>query len=809
MIFRKAQDRESVLAHTMGPAGTRFNIRTDMAEDAELVKRYGLWMYRCINICSSVAASIPLRLFAVDTGGTVEKYWHGRKPDSRTKAMLRGNLKWKPGNVAVKRMQGDMDNLVEVHNHPILELLDNVNPWQEGYSYRDLMYKDLDVFGRHFTHLVGPKGGQPTELWRMQPDLTSVVKSASDFIQGFDYGNGTNPARYEPEEVVWIRIPDPADPWKDRGPMAAGLDKIDASIFIAKYQKWMFERGGSPDWVMITKKGLSQQQRRDLNKSWRAKFARLWNRARSLMILEGDADLKALSQSPRELEYNQSDTQARDTVCGMFGVPVAFVQSDRVAANSREAMNQFKLLTIWPKVTRVEDKLNQQLVPLWSDRLFLMHDNPIEEDRVIRIKERQSQLGAGGTINEARAMDGLEALDDEAADTPLVASGLVRLDSIGLGTLDALAESVEAEEVEDITGDVQTTPEQVLTGGQITAASAIIASVVNGSLPIESARGQLVVMFNLTPEQADAMLAGVENFESSKPDPVVPPTPDEPDGELPENDSKNAGCRHGHNWGDVDTKALDPYKDEDFENALGATLRRLTASLASAIQDTKSVKEPATLDADALMDVAGWPGELADVASRHIAIAVEAAGSAAISQVVSGIAFDLENQRVERYIQTASRQVGGQAAETWGKQIRAQLVAGIAEGESTRQLAARIRQYALEQSAYNAERIARTERAFASTAGQIEGWAQSGVVTGKEYILSPDACPICVAVDAAYKDITIDLDRPMYQVGDSITYKSDSGEDAVYNVDYAQLDGPPIHPNCRCTLVPVITGDNG
>jgi SPP1 gp7 family putative phage head morphogenesis protein len=84
-----------------------------------------------------------------------------------------------------------------------------------------------------------------------------------------------------------------------------------------------------------------------------------------------------------------------------------------------------------------------------------------------------------------------------------------------------------------------------------------------------------------------------------------------------------------------------------------------------------------------------------------------------------------------------------------------------------------------------AEVIARTEVMRASNAGQIEAWDQAteaGLLTGnesKEWIVTPDdrLCPICEPMDGV-------------QVG----------LDEMFDVDGDQVDEPPAHPNCRCTI---------
>lgn len=79
-----------------------------------------------------------------------------------------------------------------------------------------------------------------------------------------------------------------------------------------------------------------------------------------------------------------------------------------------------------------------------------------------------------------------------------------------------------------------------------------------------------------------------------------------------------------------------------------------------------------------------------------------------------------------------------------------------------------------------AERIARTETAFADVAGNLEGYRASGVVAAKRWIVADAGeCDLCAELDG--EEVGLDEDFP-----------GDGG------------DGPPLHPNCRCDVLPVL-----
>jgi SPP1 gp7 family putative phage head morphogenesis protein len=78
--------------------------------------------------------------------------------------------------------------------------------------------------------------------------------------------------------------------------------------------------------------------------------------------------------------------------------------------------------------------------------------------------------------------------------------------------------------------------------------------------------------------------------------------------------------------------------------------------------------------------------------------------------------------------------------------------------------------------------IARTETAKADVEGNIEAYKQSGVVSGKQWITGAGCCDLCDELDGTI--VEIDEDFP-----------NEGGS------------GPPLHPNCRCDVLPVLTED--
>ena len=66
-----------------------------------------------------------------------------------------------------------------------------------------------------------------------------------------------------------------------------------------------------------------------------------------------------------------------------------------------------------------------------------------------------------------------------------------------------------------------------------------------------------------------------------------------------------------------------------------------------------------------------------------------------------------------------------------------------------------------------------------------------------EWLPASDACPYC----AALKGKRWATGGELFKLGDEW---QPQGAERPFRVSYEPVRHPPLHPNCRCTLVPVI-----
>lgn len=160
--------------------------------------------------------------------------------------------------------------------------------------------------------------------------------------------------------------------------------------------------------------------------------------------------------------------------------------------------------------------------------------------------------------------------------------------------------------------------------------------------------------------------------------------------------------------------------------------------------------------------------------------------------------FNAFTQSVQDYYNGRSTKVATSVNDETEKQLRAELSQGIQNGETSYELRARIEKVFGFAATTRADRIARTETTSAQSFADIEAWDQSGVVEAKEWYTALDerTCNFCRPMHGKI----VGLKQNYFDKGD--VFEGDNGK--TINLDYTDIQGPSLHGNCRCVLLPVL-----
>jgi SPP1 gp7 family putative phage head morphogenesis protein len=223
------------------------------------------------------------------------------------------------------------------------------------------------------------------------------------------------------------------------------------------------------------------------------------------------------------------------------------------------------------------------------------------------------------------------------------------------------------------------------------------------------------------------------------------------------------------------TKVVTSALEKVAKRAAKLTLPQEAAYKAGVTADEKARKLISELTFEELQDIAP---ELAEILTEMAADG----GKVALAELVAEVTNDQlkqVNDRAVDYARERSAKLVKGLEDSTRDMLRETVGDALEEGLSNKQLAdALAEEYAF--SAERAETIANTETAYADVQGNLEGYKASGVVEGKQWIIAQDEfCDDCNNLDG----VIVGLDEE---------FPGDGG------------DGPPLHPNCRCDILPVL-----
>ena len=163
-----------------------------------------------------------------------------------------------------------------------------------------------------------------------------------------------------------------------------------------------------------------------------------------------------------------------------------------------------------------------------------------------------------------------------------------------------------------------------------------------------------------------------------------------------------------------------------------------------------------------------------------------------VAHFITGQVLELTPE-IKRESQARILQIAGLYNQETITRLEKTLSDGVTNNESLVQLKKRVEAEFEAAKGYRAERIAKTESLKASNRTAELVYKYNGF-SEVEWFINPDACEFC----RVYAGRTRSFGGVFTKVG-SVVEGDDGG---MLRVDYDDIDVPPLHPNCECSLIP-------
>lgn len=380
-------------------------------DTASLVARNKGWVYTCVARNASGLARLPLRLYvAKRSRGTVRNF--------PTRAVPATRLDYLRTEAALQGQTAGAVEIEEILEHPLLDLLAQVNPIQNKFDFLELGQTFLDLTGNWCVLKVRDEMGMLNQLWTLPSQWVSPIADRKRGIGAYEFGNDPATKKtFAPEDVVHVLYPNPQHPIWGLAPLKAGIDDADLNQAQKDFQSATYDNWGVPPAVYIAEGVLGQKAIKQLRREWKRIYGGSKN-AGKIAFLDGGGKIEQLGLSPADLRIDESARYSKEGIAATFAVPMSMLETRDVnKANAEAGERSHARDAILPRARRIEEKLNEQLTAEFDERLFLAFDNPVAEDRLVRMQEIRARLAAGySTPNEERQVDGWEPREggDEA-----------------------------------------------------------------------------------------------------------------------------------------------------------------------------------------------------------------------------------------------------------------------------------------------------------------------------------------------------------------------------------------------------------
>ncbi len=258
--------------------------------------------------------------------------------------------------------------------------------------------------------------GTPRELYVLRPDRMRILPGANGWPEAFEYSVGAQKVRFDVETeglspILHLKLCNPLDDHYGYAPLSAAQEALDIHNAASGWNRALLENAARPSGALVYTggdgAGLTREQFDRLKSELDENFSGSQNAGRPL-LLEGGLDWKALSLSPKDMDFIQAKAAAAREIALAFGVPPLLLglPGDNTFANYSEANRAFWRQTVIPLVRRT-----QQGFAGWMGGIYRSVRVEANLDRIDALAgERESEwrrIGAAGFLTDDEKREAL------------------------------------------------------------------------------------------------------------------------------------------------------------------------------------------------------------------------------------------------------------------------------------------------------------------------------------------------------------------------------------------------------------------
>lgn len=683
----------------------------------------------------------------------------------------------------------------EIFEHPALSVLAYANRLMTQYDLLEATQIYLDLVGESFWVLLRD-GDEPAEIWPVRPDWMKVVPSKTNVVDSFIYspgGTSVDIVKFDPKDVIHFKYFNPKNPYRGKGTVQAGAMAIDIHTFAQEYNRNFFFNSALPGLVFTTEQKLSQDAIKRFMEQWQSKFGGKGN-SNKVGFIGGGMKVEKISQTARDMDFKELQSMMRDDILAVFKVPKTIIglTDDVNRANAEATTRSFMERVVTPRMKKIVTHLNEFFLPNWQEDVFFDFDDPAPEDTELKLKIYESGLNLGWlTPNEVREQENLPPV--EGGDKVYISFG-----KIPLGTETQKPDFAPGDKPNDNQddGDKSFISRVFNRSKKESSQPTVIALPVKETkkkerkfmMPIPAPRLKELHDKKLKGEIKSDLIKLISNLMANG-------------GTNKRRTKKQKSTwseeKRENHWKEMVAKT--DIQESKYKSALVPLFNDQEKQVINNINNSKNMvlermkgKESSFLFS-VREETSKWVSVLIPL-TRDIVLE---AGAENLDFLGQGGELDTTTEDFISFLREHGTELMQAINETTRDDLKKTLAEGLQKGEGIDKLKARVESVFTSARGPRAEMIARSETLRATNFATEEAYRQSGIVKAKEWLTAVDerVCPWCAEMDGKI----IPVEGSYFKEGDELTVNGKTLKFDLLDVDY-----PPLHPSCRCTLIPVL-----
>ena len=315
-------------------------------------------------------------------------------------------------------VDGEIDD-----DHALKDLLEHPWPWLSQFELIERTLTWLSVAGKSAWWKQRSGAGRVVGLYPLRMDLLRPVagKTLDAPVVAYEYTGAGRLTRFPPEDICYFSYFDPLNESGGFPPLAVGMDNVDADNLATKFIQYFFRRGAMLGGLLSTEQKLDNDEVDFLREKWRQQYAGMqhWG---EMAVLSHGATYQQLGISMTDMAFTELREMSESRICMIFGVPPILIHAlvglkHATYSNFEQAQKIFWVNTLAPLYGRLEDKISMNLGPEFGDgvKVVLALDEAAAMQESRDKAWNRANLGVSGSwvmVNEGRAEVGLPPVVD-------------------------------------------------------------------------------------------------------------------------------------------------------------------------------------------------------------------------------------------------------------------------------------------------------------------------------------------------------------------------------------------------------------